>query len=234
MKDWESYWKAILKTGQGGQVFWDVEAEYASLEDLDRFQNYLDSKLPLLDLGCGNGRQSRFLAQHFAKVIGVDISVSAIELAKSETTKGMNIEYRVFNGVDTQNAIGLHREFGDMNVYMRGVFHMIRWCDRPNFVESLGILLGIRGVLYQIELSSESILRFRTLPEEVFAQIPRLRRRVGFNLVERTKFYPDDQWVVLDESAEVVVRSIPLPDGRIESIPANYLILQRKNSEFCE
>ena len=45
----------------------------------------------VLDIGCGNGRQTRFLARHFQKVVGVDISAAAVELARRETTRETNV-----------------------------------------------------------------------------------------------------------------------------------------------
>jgi SAM-dependent methyltransferase len=228
MNDWETYWKDIEKTGIGGQVFWDTDAEVASMEDFSRFREYMDPNLPILDLGCGNGRQTRFLAEHFEIVIGADVSPSAIELAISETTNKENIEYRVFDAVDTELANKLHGDFGDMNIYMRGVLHMIKRQDRANFILSLKILLGKKGTLYQIELASESILHLRALPEDVFASIPKVARRVGFNFGEREKFYPDADWKVLAQGDGVTIRSIPLADGKVDPMPANYLILRRR------
>jgi SAM-dependent methyltransferase len=228
MTDWESYWRGITRTGVNGQVFWDVDPELASLEDLNRFRHYMNPDLPLLDLGCGNGRQSRFLSRFFPRVIGVDLSSSAIELAKSEARSEANTEFRVLDGIHPEEAIGLHNEIDDTNVYMRGVFHMIPWTDRSRFVDSLKVLLGGRGTLYQIELCTSAILHLRSLSTEVFAQIPKVTKRVGFSLEDRPRFYPDQDWVVLDQGADVVVRSIPLPDGRVEPMPANYLILRRK------
>ena len=178
MTDWESYWRGITRTGVNGQVFWDVDPELASLEDLNRFKRYMDPDLPLLDLGCGNGRQSRFLSRFFPKVIGVDLSSAAINLAKSEARSKANLEFRVLDGVHPDEAFGLHKEVGDTNVYMRGVFHMIRWHDRSRFVDSLEVLLGSTGTLYQIELCTSAILHLRSLSTEVFAQIPKVTKRV--------------------------------------------------------
>lgn len=39
-----------------------------------------------MDIGCSNGRQTRFFAQHFSKVIGVDVSEAAIALARKATS----------------------------------------------------------------------------------------------------------------------------------------------------
>jgi 2-polyprenyl-3-methyl-5-hydroxy-6-metoxy-1,4-benzoquinol methylase len=228
MNDWESYWKEIDKTGLHGQVFWDSVPERAALEDFGRFKDHINFELPLLDLGCGNGRQTRFLAHHFKKVIGVDVSASAIHLAQLETTEESNIEYRVFDAVDTASARLLHDEFGDLNIYMRGVLHMIKKRDRASFVESLALLLGETGILYQIELPSKAILYLRTLPEEVFSKIPKITRRIGFNLEERESYYPQDKWMIIDQGQHVTINTTTLANGEAGAVPANYLILKRK------
>lgn len=229
MDTWEDYWSEIKETGMNAQVFWDSVPERAAQEDLQRFINYFDPDLPLLDLGCGNGRQSRFLAGSFRKVIGVDISPSAIQLAVSSTLSGGNIEFRVFDAIDEDAARALHEEFGDMNIYMRGVLHMIKRRNRAAFIENLGILLGTRGSLYQIELPSEAILYLRKLPETLFASIPKITRRIGFNLEERQVYYPDEKWIILDQGQPVFIHTVPLSDGNEGAVPANYLIARRRN-----
>jgi len=229
MDSWEGYWNSIRKSGMKAQVFWDSVPERAAQEDLERFMNYFDPNLPLLDLGCGNGRQSRFLAAHFRKVVGADVSPSAIQLAISTTPAGSNIEYRVFDAVDEAAARVLHGEFGDMNIYMRGVLHMIKRRNRATFIENLGIILGTRGTLYQIELPAEAILYLRELPETLFAGIPKITRRIGFNLEERQVYYPDEKWIVLDQGQPVFIHTVPLSDGDTGAVPANYLIARRRN-----
>ena len=230
MSDWESYWKNISKTGEDGQVFWDTVADQAASQDFARFQPFMDQSLPILDLGCGNGRQTRFLANHFPLAIGADISASAIQLAVNESTDVPNIEFRVFNAVNESEARSLHDEFGDINIYMRGVFHMIPWKDRQSFVASLSHLLGEKGVLFQIELSSESILRLRELPTDVFEQIPKVTKRVGFNLDERHRWYSSEDWIELEIGNEAEIRSIRLPNGSIDAMPGNYMILKPRTA----
>ncbi|WP_347566302.1 class I SAM-dependent methyltransferase [Scytonema sp. UIC 10036] len=39
-----------------------------------------------VDFACGNGTQTKFLAQCFPSVIGIDVSKSAIEIASTENT----------------------------------------------------------------------------------------------------------------------------------------------------
>jgi SAM-dependent methyltransferase len=46
-----------------------------------------------LDFGCGIGRLSQALAEHFDRVYGVDISPKMIELAQQHNRKGARVEY---------------------------------------------------------------------------------------------------------------------------------------------
>ena len=46
-----------------------------------------------LDFGCGIGRLSQALAEHFDQVYGVDISPKMIELAREYNRKGARVEY---------------------------------------------------------------------------------------------------------------------------------------------
>ena len=228
-EDWEQYWQRIEQDYGPEGVFWDDPSDVDSADDLRRLLPYVDPALPLLDVGCGHGRQSRFFARHFDQVIGVDISESAIRIAASENADVGNLQFRVFDGLGDEESLALHREFGDMNIYMRGVLHMIRWHDRARFVDNLGAILGERGVLYQIELPAASILYLRDLPEDVFASIPRITRRVGFNNNDRRLFYPEDKWTVIAEGEGVYLSTKTIPGRPAKQMPANYLILSMKH-----
>src|SRR5919204_5371673 len=50
-----------------------------------------------VEVGCGPGRQTRYLAQRFDRVIGVDVSPRMIEFARDEAS-APNVEYRVVSG----------------------------------------------------------------------------------------------------------------------------------------
>jgi len=65
-QQWNNFWSDTQETGQQGDVLWDVNPESASQIDMARFAPHFNLSLPLLDLGTGNGRQARFLAQHFS------------------------------------------------------------------------------------------------------------------------------------------------------------------------
>ncbi len=60
-----------------------------------RRQKFDAEKPKVLDLGCGTGRNSYYFAEHGAKVSGMEISRTAIDLAKQNAEKaGFNIDYK--------------------------------------------------------------------------------------------------------------------------------------------
>lgn len=235
-RHWESFWKTVDRTGADGEVPWDAAPQVAVAEDLPRFLPLMDRSVPILDLGCGNGRQSRYLAQYFDKVIGVDVAPSAVELARLETTEETNVEYRVLDATRPDKAEELHAEFGDVNVYIRTVLHVIQKVDRPRFVESLRILLGERGVLYQLELTSKSLGALRALPVKGKFGLPPLVEKVvehgavpvGFDAHERISLFPEDRWELLKEEPDVPVRTIPMVHGKEAVLPGTYLIVRSR------
>lgn len=237
-RHWNNYWKSIEKTGRGGQVLWDNEPERASAVDIERFRQYFDPSLPLLDFGCGNGRQTRFLANKFDRVIGTDVSPRAIELAREETSAaGMNIDYRVLDALRPEQARAFHAEFGDVNIYMRTVLHVIQRKDRKVFAESIGILLGEKGTLYQIELALCALDYFRTLPgnspsglpSHVHNVIKTGATSVGFDPKDRPEVYPDEKWQVIAEGPDTI-KTVPLYHGDEGHVPASYLILRTRKA----
>jgi SAM-dependent methyltransferase len=240
-RQWDSYWRTVNATGPGGEVLWDSAPERASAEDLRRFAAHLDPGLPLVDLGCGNGRRSRFLARHFQRVIGVDVAPAAIELARRETRGAPEegrIEYRVWNGAVAGEAEALHAEIGDANIYMRTVFHCVQAPDRPCFVASLATLLGDRGTMYQIELSRGALETLRKLPGDSPSGLPELVHKVvkngihpiGFSKQDRDRYYPDDRWIVLDQGDAVAIETVRLGHGAAALVPANFLVLRPRHA----
>jgi SAM-dependent methyltransferase len=235
-RHWEKFWKTVGKTGQDGHVVWDARVEIAAAEDLPRFQPYMDRTIPILDLGCGNGRQSRYLGQYFDKVIGADVAPSAIELARQETKDEKNVVYRVLDATRPEQAEAFHAEFGDVNVYIRTVMHVIQKVDRPKFVQSLKTLLGEKGVLYQIELSSQALNYFRSLPAKGKMDLPPLIERVvehgvvpvGYEADERVGLFPDSEWELLNEGTGLTVKTIPIAQGQEGAVPASYLIARTR------
>jgi SAM-dependent methyltransferase len=115
-RGWEQFWSGVHRTGPGGDVLWDV-AERAELDwCLQRAGQHFDPELPIVDIGCGNGRFTRLLAERFPVVVGVDVSSSAIRLAEAESAGEPRVSYRVLDAADPAAVRGLAGEIGPANL----------------------------------------------------------------------------------------------------------------------
>lgn len=195
---------------------------------MDRFRQHARVDLPLLDLGCGSGMQTRFLAQYFPYVVGVDVSPTVVRRAQENVGGEANIEFRVLNALDVQEAEALHQEFGDMNIYIRGVFHVIDEQDRGKFIATLETILGREGTLYLIELTAEALEYVRSISDDRTLRFPRVVHPTGFNnATDKEKYFPDGRWTLLDEGENVTLHTVTLKNGEEGAVPANYLVLRR-------
>ncbi|MFJ8629722.1 class I SAM-dependent methyltransferase [Streptomyces sp. NPDC093568] len=148
---WEGFWREA--PAEQGAVFWDAEPALTAGRHLALFEPHLtDPGLPMVDLGCGNGTQTRFLAERFPRVVGADLSAAAVDHAKSADPAGQ-ATYRVFDAVEKAEAETLHAELGDVNIYMRGVLHQAEPDDRQSMVDAIATLVGERGRVFLVELS---------------------------------------------------------------------------------
>ncbi len=66
------------------------------LKYLKKEEKYKIEDKVILDLGCGTGRNSNYLAEKENKVIGIEISTTAINLAKERAKEiGVEVDYRL-------------------------------------------------------------------------------------------------------------------------------------------
>lgn len=94
-----------------------------------------------LDLGCGNGRNSVFLARHGFAVEGVDLSAKAVAWAREQAAQaGVNVTLHTRSVFDLELAPGAY----DL-VYDSGCFHHIAPHRRPGYVQRVATLLKPGG-----------------------------------------------------------------------------------------
>lgn len=154
-KAWERYWRSVQRTGRGGDVLWDAESEDELEQSRELIQSHMDTELPIVDIGCGNGSHARMLATCFPRVMGLDVSSAAIDTAREESRELDNIEYRAEDCTISGVGARLASELGDSNVYVRGVFHLLNHKQRLTMVQNIGDILGERGTLYLLETNHE-------------------------------------------------------------------------------
>ncbi|MGW2346867.1 class I SAM-dependent methyltransferase [Streptomyces sp. NPDC001661] len=160
---WESFWEDA--SAEPGGVFWDSEPALTAGLHLALFEPELAAPdLPMVDLGCGNGTQTRFLADRYPRVVGADLSAAALGRARESDPAGQ-ADYRELDATDNDQMDVLHAELGDVNVYMRGVLHQTEPADRQRLVDAIAALVGERGRGFVVELSE----RARPILEELAA-----------------------------------------------------------------
>ena len=231
LTSWENYWSTL--SGTPGEIFWDADPAHAAQQDLGLFQGYADPQLPLLDLGCGNGTQTRFLADHFSKVIGTEISPAAVEIAQTKNG-APNVSYRVIDVLSLDDAQALHEEIGDANLYMRTVLHQLSPADHATAIQSIERLLGTNGILYMIELSSAAERYFAQLIEQ-HGPPPGLARVFQYGITpgmlnenDLTMLFPPDRFTVCSTGQSQIHTVHILLTGEVVKVPAFYAVLRQR------
>ncbi|SNQ52017.1 conserved hypothetical protein [Frankia canadensis] len=238
---WERYWAGIERTGRGGDVIWDADSgeEFAWL--LGQARRHFPPNLPVIDLGCGNGRYSRELAAHFPHVTGVDVAASAIEHATAEAASAgvRNADYRALDMTDAEQAGTLGE--GPYNIFVRGVFHILRGAARARLATVVDRLLGSEGVLilHEPDYSAGSFGylgfvggkkgRAEGLVGPLEAAGVRHSRR--FDRPELTDVFPAERWELVDDDAVNLHVIDPESDAGALGLPGYYAVLRRRPAE---
>jgi SAM-dependent methyltransferase len=150
---WNDFW--TLLPAEPGAALWDSSPELTAARHLPLFRDRVDPSLPLVDIGCGSGRQTQWLARHFRRVVGIDIAEAAVTLAR-QTHPAPRVTYRCADLLDQGATAALHAELGDVNVYMRGVLHQLAPDERTTMLKTIGTLLGASGHVFAQELTERT------------------------------------------------------------------------------
>lgn len=196
--------------------------------------------LPVVDIGCGNGRLSRLLAGSFPQVLGIDISAHAVRRAEEESDGVDNVTYRVLDASAAGVGRQLFEELGEANVFMRGVFHIFGDDQRERAVANLRDLIGQRGVVYFAETNYagnplDQLVALgasaTSMPEPIrkyMAAGIRPPRHIGE--AQLAGLFPPAYWERL-RSGPVTMHGVPLKaKDDFELIPGFYAIVRRSPS----
>jgi SAM-dependent methyltransferase len=236
---WDRYWSSVRATGVGGDVLWDSA-------DLDELSSYLpiltrhfDPILPLVDIGCGNGSFSRRLIRHFPSVLGVDLSPDAVQLASKESAGEPGLTFRALDVTVPGALDAVGEELGPVNVFVRGVFHILSPAARIELAANLLPLVGSRGKVFLSETNFrgtslgylESLgASGRFIPEPLERAIRDLPRPGHFGAPERELTFSSTSWTVA-EDGPTVIETIPLRGpSEPEHIPGYFAVMAPRNS----
>ena len=106
----------------------------------------------LLDVGCGYGRDTRYLAAELrCRVVGIDPSPAAVAAARSARTSGLAAEYSVADAVGFASQA---EQAGAYDVVFAGhVYALLGPIGRREFVAALAALMRPGGLLFLSTLS---------------------------------------------------------------------------------
>ncbi|MFD5465874.1 class I SAM-dependent methyltransferase [Kitasatospora sp. NPDC127059] len=227
---WEGFWSEAPE--EPGSVIWDAEPARTAERHLALFRPYLsEPRLPVVDLGCGNGRQTRFLAEHFPRAVGVDLSETAVGLARRQDRSQL-AEFAQLDATDPAAVRALHERLGDADVYVRGVIHQSDPADRGPVAEAVATLLGSRGRAFVVELAESAKAVLQGLAKDPAGPPPKLRPVFAHGLAPAE--VADAAFDGLFRSAGLTVLAsgeLPLslteftPDGERIELPAWWLVV---------
>ena len=234
---WDQYWAGVRTTGDGGDVLWDSSSPGEAQRYLDLLAAHADLRLPVVDIGCGNGRFTRALAGLFPHAVGVDLAAHAVTRAEEEAAGHARVEFRT--GDMTLPAIGrtLSSALGPCNVFVRGVLHTLDVPGRKRLSANIRTLTRADGTVLAAETNYPGpLLGYleslgagarglpRPLARAVSAGIP---RPAPFGVDELDACFSPGIWdrVVVDDRAEITAVPMQRP-GVPESIPALLAVLR--------
>ncbi|MEW1719944.1 class I SAM-dependent methyltransferase [Streptomyces sp. NPDC093109] len=228
---WEGYWRETSDVP--GEAIWDADPSLSAVPHSELLLPYADTTLPVADLGCGNGTQTRYLATRFARAVGVDLSHAAIEHARRADTAG-TAEFEQLDLVDDTAVRALHDRIGDTNVYMRAVIHQSEPQDRAAVAAAVATLLGARGRAFVAELTSASKAVLQQAAAAPGGPPEKLRRVFAHGL--KPAGATDEEVPELLRAAGLTIlasgdTALPqtehLPDGTRIDLPARWFVLAR-------
>ncbi|MEE1770929.1 class I SAM-dependent methyltransferase [Streptomyces sp. JV185] len=226
---WEGYWSATSDTP--GEAIWDSDPSLTAVPHTELLLPHADPSLPVVDLGCGNGTQTRYLATRFARAIGVDLSHAAIGHARRADPAGV-AEFGQLDLVDADAVAALRKRIGDTNVYMRAVIHQSEPEARPAVAAAIAALVGERGRAFVVEPTPASKDVLQQVAQGPDGPPEKLRRVLAHGLKpasateeEVRRLLQEAGLATLAAGATALAQTEFLPDGTRVELPSRWFVL---------
>ncbi|WP_381557066.1 class I SAM-dependent methyltransferase [Streptomyces eurythermus] len=228
---WESFWSET--SDARGEAIWDCDPALSAAPHSELLLPHADPGRTIVDLGCGNGTQTRYLATRFARAVGVDLSHAAVEHAR-RAAGDVPVEFQQLDLTDTDAVRALHRRLGDSHVYMRAVIHQSEPAARPAVAAAVAEIIGTEGRAFVVELTSGSRDVLSRAAAGPAGPPPKLRRVFQHGL--KPADAPDDEiprlfteagLTVLADGKTALPQTEYLPDGTRIDLPARWFVLAR-------
>ncbi|PYI64489.1 methyltransferase type 12 [Arthrobacter livingstonensis] len=231
---WEGYWRGIHSTGRSGEVLWDAGSRNEFAQYSDALIAHFDPALPVIDVGCGNGSYTRWLAGHFPSVLGIDVSPGAVERARSEADGILNADFMVMDATGAGAGGQLLERVGLANVFVRGVFHVLKPDKQASMAANLRTIIGNTGRVFLTETNfrgnSLAYLQQlgatrRSIPGQLERALENLPRPGHFGARERHSIFPDTHWKVITDGPVNIEVALVNSTGLPQQVPGYFAIL---------
>jgi enediyne biosynthesis protein E7 len=243
---WDAYWASVDHGGAAGDVLWDAATPRELAWSRDQAVMHLDPALPVVDVGCGNGTQTLLLAGLFRTVVGVDVSVAAIALARrrvAAAASGGSVSFRVLDAAapGAGRVLADTLALGPVNVHLRGLLHVLDDAQRRTLVDNLADLVDGAGTVLLAETAFRgSRLRYlehlgvgpRSFPDTVTrclrAGIPMPRM---FDRAALSRWFTADAWTVRSSGDVPLDVVTPGAATAITVVPGFYAVLRPRSAQ---
>lgn len=233
---WESYWQAT--SDAPGEAIWDSDPSLTAVPHSELLLPHADSGRTIVDLGCGNGTQTRYLATRFARAVGVDLSHAAIEHARRAGDGAAGaFEFQQLDLTDTAAVGALHARLGDSHVYMRAVIHQSEPHARAAVAAAVAGIIGGQGRAFVVELTAESREVLRRAAGGPEGPPPKLRRVFEHGLkpadaedAEIPQLLREAGLTILADGDTTLPQTEHMADGSRIDLPARWFVLARSGA----
>lgn len=240
---WEGYWRGIRTTGRSGDVLWDSDSQVERAQYSDAVVAHFDPALPIVDVGCGNGTHTRWLAGLFPTVLGIDVSRGAVEIASREAEGIPNADFMVLDAAGAGAGDLLLERLGPANVFVRGVLHVLKPDKQAAMAANLRSVVGESGRVLLAETNfrgnsldylAELGATRRSMPRQLQRALENLPRPGHFGARERSSVFPDSDWQLIADGP-VNIEVVPMNSGGLAQwVPGYYALLSGANGSGTE
>lgn len=231
---WDKYWNGIHTTGRAGDVLWDSDSAAEREQYADLIRAHFDPALPVIDVGCGNGTYTRWLAGLFPRVLGIDVSAGAVERAAGESKDIPNADFMVLDAADAGAGRLLWERLGPANVFVRGVFHVLKPDKQASMAENLRTVVGDNGRVFLAETNfpgnsldylAELGATRENVPRQLRRALENLPRPGRFGARERQAVFTDTDWQLIEEGP-VRIEVVPMnTENSPQSVPGYFALM---------
>lgn len=145
----KSQWEYIYQTVPIHQIPWETGEPSLDLRLLFK-QNRIRKGMKMLDIGCGLGTQTRFMAKNGAAATGIDISETAIKKAREQLLKESNLLANFIVG----DVCKMPMPTASFEIaYDRGCYHHLSPKQRENYTKEVARVLAPKGLLHMLVFS---------------------------------------------------------------------------------